>query len=239
MGSRAFAHKAGLHTQRHRPGPRRLRAHRARRRRQRHPLRRFGAGRPVDGGHAGPGPRASTSTDEQLSDVTRAAEDAGARRLPLRGGRRLARAAAADGLRAGTRTSSGSSASGSSSRQQADGSLLDTRPRSRCGSKGERVIATAEGNGPVNALDQALRKAIGQAHPALSRIHLTDYKVRVLDTAQGHGRRHPGPARLHRRGTVVEHHRRVGEHHRGVVAGAVRLHRPRPARRRDVGAVGE
>ncbi|MHB1929187.1 MAG: citramalate synthase [Acidimicrobiales bacterium] len=49
----------------------------------------------------------------------------------------------------------------------------------------ERVLATAEGNGPVNALDAALRKAIGPAYPALSHIHLTDYKVRVLDTSRG------------------------------------------------------
>jgi 2-isopropylmalate synthase len=49
----------------------------------------------------------------------------------------------------------------------------------------ERVIATAEGNGPVNALDRALRTAIGRAHPALDSVHLTDYKVRVLDTAKG------------------------------------------------------
>jgi len=51
----------------------------------------------------------------------------------------------------------------------------------------ERLIATAEGNGPVNALDAALRRAIGQRHPALSKIHLTDYKVRVLDTSKGTG----------------------------------------------------
>ncbi|MST32081.1 citramalate synthase [Acidimicrobiaceae bacterium USS-CC1] len=49
----------------------------------------------------------------------------------------------------------------------------------------ERVLATAEGNGPVNALDAALRKAIGPAYPALSHVHLTDYKVRVLDTSRG------------------------------------------------------
>ena len=49
----------------------------------------------------------------------------------------------------------------------------------------DRLIATAEGNGPVNALDRALRRAIGQAHPALADVHLTDYKVRVLDTAKG------------------------------------------------------
>jgi 2-isopropylmalate synthase len=52
---------------------------------------------------------------------------------------------------------------------------------------GERVIATAEGNGPVNALDTALRKAIGGRNPALDQVHLTDYKVRVLDTARGTG----------------------------------------------------
>jgi 2-isopropylmalate synthase len=52
-----------------------------------------------------------------------------------------------------------------------------------CGN--ERVIATAEGNGPVNALDRALRQAIGRAHPSLAQVHLTDYKVRVLDTSKG------------------------------------------------------
>jgi 2-isopropylmalate synthase len=51
----------------------------------------------------------------------------------------------------------------------------------------ERLIATAEGNGPVNALDTALRRALGNRHPALARIHLTDYKVRVLDTSKGTG----------------------------------------------------
>ncbi|MET0627769.1 MAG: citramalate synthase [Acidimicrobiia bacterium] len=52
---------------------------------------------------------------------------------------------------------------------------------------GERTIATAEGNGPVNALDTALRTAIGDRFPALDQVHLTDYKVRVLDTAKGTG----------------------------------------------------
>ena len=53
--------------------------------------------------------------------------------------------------------------------------------------KGERRIATAEGNGPVHALDRALRIAIGDFYPALDHIHLTDYKVRVLDTEKGTG----------------------------------------------------
>ncbi|HEY8217489.1 MAG TPA: citramalate synthase [Acidimicrobiia bacterium] len=52
---------------------------------------------------------------------------------------------------------------------------------------GARRIETAEGHGPVNALDQALRQALAKAFPALDRVHLTDYKVRVLDTQKGTG----------------------------------------------------
>jgi 2-isopropylmalate synthase len=51
----------------------------------------------------------------------------------------------------------------------------------------DRVIATAEGNGPVNALDAALRQAIGPVYPQLAHVHLTDFKVRVLDTSRGTG----------------------------------------------------
>ena len=51
----------------------------------------------------------------------------------------------------------------------------------------ERIVALAEGNGPVNALDGALRAAIGAKFPALDHIHLTDYRVRVLDTGRGTG----------------------------------------------------
>ena len=51
----------------------------------------------------------------------------------------------------------------------------------------ERVVAVAEGNGPVNALDGALRGAIGGKFPALDHIHLTDYRVRVLDSGRGTG----------------------------------------------------
>jgi len=50
---------------------------------------------------------------------------------------------------------------------------------------GARIIATGEGNGPVNALDHALRQAIGQAYPEVAKFELIDYKVRILD--QGHG----------------------------------------------------
>ncbi len=52
-------------------------------------------------------------------------------------------------------------------------------------SQGVRYVVTGEGNGPVNALDQALREAIGQAYPEVAKFELIDYKVRILD--QGHG----------------------------------------------------
>jgi 2-isopropylmalate synthase len=39
----------------------------------------------------------------------------------------------------------------------------------------------------VNALDRALRRALGDRFPSLERVHLTDYKVRVLDTGKGTG----------------------------------------------------
>lgn len=50
---------------------------------------------------------------------------------------------------------------------------------------GKRVITTEEGNGPVNALDRALRSALEKAYPELKNIKLTDYKVRVLQEKQG------------------------------------------------------
>ncbi len=50
---------------------------------------------------------------------------------------------------------------------------------------GVRYVVTGEGNGPVNALDQALRTAIVQAFPAIAKFELIDFKVRILD--QGHG----------------------------------------------------
>ena len=49
----------------------------------------------------------------------------------------------------------------------------------------ERIVRTGEGNGPVSALDRALRAALSDRYPALERIHLTDFKVRVLDSADG------------------------------------------------------
>ena len=52
---------------------------------------------------------------------------------------------------------------------------------------GERYVRVAEGNGPVNALDKALRDAIADRYPHLAEIELTNYKVRILDEAHGTG----------------------------------------------------
>ncbi|MDI6703585.1 MAG: citramalate synthase [bacterium] len=51
--------------------------------------------------------------------------------------------------------------------------------------KGHEEFVVAEGDGPVNALDNALRKALAKTYPVLEKVHLTDYKVRVLDAKSG------------------------------------------------------
>jgi len=50
---------------------------------------------------------------------------------------------------------------------------------------GRRLAVIGEGNGPVNALDHALREAIEQVYPEVARFHLTDFRVRILDQGRG------------------------------------------------------
>jgi 2-isopropylmalate synthase len=50
---------------------------------------------------------------------------------------------------------------------------------------GQNILEAAEGNGPVSALDAALRKALSQFYPELTKCYLTDYKVRIIDGAEG------------------------------------------------------
>jgi 2-isopropylmalate synthase len=50
---------------------------------------------------------------------------------------------------------------------------------------GARLIATGEGNGPVNALDHALREALTRAYPEIEKIELIDFRVRILDASHG------------------------------------------------------
>ena len=52
---------------------------------------------------------------------------------------------------------------------------------------GEVLHTAADGNGPVNALDIALRKALGAFYPQLDAVHLVDYKVRILDSLEATG----------------------------------------------------
>ncbi len=50
---------------------------------------------------------------------------------------------------------------------------------------GRRFVATGEGNGPVNALDHALRQAMVQVYPEIDKLELIDFRVRILDAAHG------------------------------------------------------
>ena len=70
--------------------------------------------------------------------------------------------------------------------QRADGKV-ETEATIKIWIDGERYVRTAEGNGPVNALDAALRAAITEIHPHLRDIELVNYKVRILDESHGTG----------------------------------------------------
>ncbi len=51
----------------------------------------------------------------------------------------------------------------------------------------QRTVAVGEGNGPVNALDNALRSALSTVYPELEKFELTDYKVRIVEGVKGTG----------------------------------------------------
>ncbi len=70
--------------------------------------------------------------------------------------------------------------------KHADGNV-ETEASIRLWRDGKRYWAAAEGNGPVNALDKALRSAIGDLYPELSEIELVNFKVRILDESKGTG----------------------------------------------------
>jgi 2-isopropylmalate synthase len=69
--------------------------------------------------------------------------------------------------------------------QSGHGQETDTECTVRLTAKGQSQRVVGEGNGPVNALDHAIRKALLLAYPAVEKFELIDYKVRILD--QGHG----------------------------------------------------
>jgi 2-isopropylmalate synthase len=70
--------------------------------------------------------------------------------------------------------------------KRADG-RVETEATIKVTVDGERYVQVAEGNGPVNALDRALRAAIAGRYPHLGDIELTNYKVRILDETHGTG----------------------------------------------------
>jgi 2-isopropylmalate synthase len=67
-----------------------------------------------------------------------------------------------------------------------DGALI-SEATVKLHAKGERIVATGEGNGPVNALDKAVRQALERLYPDLARLELVDYKVRILEGSHGTG----------------------------------------------------
>jgi len=70
--------------------------------------------------------------------------------------------------------------------KRADG-RVETEATIKIWIDGERFVRTAEGNGPVNALDRALREALVEIHPHLRDIDLVNFKVRILDETKGTG----------------------------------------------------
>jgi 2-isopropylmalate synthase len=70
--------------------------------------------------------------------------------------------------------------------KRADG-RVETEATIKIWVDGERYVRTAEGNGPVNALDRALRDALFEIHPHLRDIDLVNFKVRILDETKGTG----------------------------------------------------
>jgi len=70
--------------------------------------------------------------------------------------------------------------------KRADG-RVETEATVKVFHDGERIVATHEGNGPVNALDGALRQALDARVPGLRDIELVNFKVRILDETKGTG----------------------------------------------------
>jgi 2-isopropylmalate synthase len=67
------------------------------------------------------------------------------------------------------------------------GGKVETEATIKVEVDGKRYLRVAEGNGPVNALDRALRAAITERYPHMAEIELTNYKVRILDENHGTG----------------------------------------------------
>jgi 2-isopropylmalate synthase len=80
----------------------------------------------------------------------------------------------------------------------------------------------AEGNGPVNALDNALRKALENFYPQIKNMRLLDYKVRVLPAGTGHCFGNPGSYRVRRPPDALGNGRGQRQHYRCFLPGTRR-----------------
>ena len=101
--------------------------------------------------------------------------------------------------------------------------------------EGERYVKTAEGNGPVNALDARAARCDHRPPPAPGRHRADQLQGPHPRRAPRHRRGHPGPAGFLRRRARVGLDRRLGEHHRGLLGGAgglARVRVPAPSRPR-------
>ena len=102
---------------------------------------------------------------------------------------------------------------------------------------GQRVLATGEGNGPVNALDHALRQALSPAYPELDKLELIDFRVRILDAAHGTDAVTRVLIETSDGQTSWETIGVAGEHRGGLLARAGRGRHVRPGQGRRPGAL--
>ena len=87
-------------------------------------------------------------------------------------------------------------------------------------------MTVANGNGPVNALDIAIRKALLPIYPQLEDMRLVDYKVRILTPQAGTGAvTRVMIEKRRRRRPPLDHGRRLAQHHRRLLQRASRRHR--------------
>ena len=93
---------------------------------------------------------------------------------------------------------------------------------------GVEEVSAAEGDGPVNALDKALRKALAHFYPELDNMRLTDYKVRVLDSGKATAAKVRGSYRIHRRQECLGNGRCIHQYNRSQLGCFGGFHRVFP-----------
>ncbi len=121
-------------------------------------------------------------------------------------------------------------------RREADTSVCEATVKVRVGK--ELAHTVADGDGPVNALDAALRAALVKFYRQLEQVRLTDYKVRIIDSRSGTAAKTRVLIDVDRRHVRMGHRRRQREHRRGQPACARRQLRARARQGHTGRAVG-